>query len=224
MGLESNALRESRFHVLRGIIAQGVWKAELHVLDHAQGILRTHLLHRLWRRPNRHATSDNVRDVLVEFLLIPALRSDLAGIDANDASVELFHARHECIVLCWLVGQQLSIDALFDEPIENAGGVEAKTGSSSDDLVLATILLTLDIGPHNANVVLGVCWRRIQHTGLSKLSLRRALEGQTRSIDWSLATALRSRSSRWRRNRAPRQNVETGRARRTGVKRRDDLL
>merc|ERR1719296_305465 len=124
--LKRHGLARARVDALRRVVAQGVLKAEVHCLNLAQSILGTRLLHRLWCWPNRDLGID-LHHIGIELLLVPTVRCDLPGVDANDDAIPSALVQHldELIVLGRCVEDDRNCNARVDQAVCDGNGVEA---------------------------------------------------------------------------------------------------
>merc|ERR1712217_13888 len=150
--LESNRLGEPVLNLLRRIVSQSVRKAEVHILDFCEGVLRTHKLHVCRSRPDWNLCSDLCHRS-IELLLITTVRGDLPGIDSHHDGIEIWNDFEEAVVLVDVVEQNLHCQARIFQAIGDPDGVEPV---AAGDLVTSTGRVGVNVAPDECDTILGV--------------------------------------------------------------------
>merc|ERR1712217_307656 len=150
--LESNRLGESVLNLLRRIISQSVRKAEVHILDFCEGILRTHELHVCWSWPDWNLCCDLCHRS-IELLLITTVRGDLPGIDSHHDGVKVWNDFKESVVLVDIVKQNLHCQACIFQAVGDPNRVESV---ATGDFVAPTCWMRIHIATDERDTVFRV--------------------------------------------------------------------
>merc|ERR1719433_1034839 len=126
MLLEGNGLGETFLEVVGAVIAERVWKTEIHVFDFGQGVLGSRLLHICRSRPHWDLGRDFCHG-FIELLLISSVSGDLTRIDAHDDGVEVLDYLEEPVMLGYVVENHLHCNSCPPEAVCDSNRVESMT-------------------------------------------------------------------------------------------------
>mmetsp|Transcript_54008 Transcript_54008/g.150844 ORF Transcript_54008/g.150844 Transcript_54008/m.150844 type:complete len:235 (-) Transcript_54008:115-819(-) len=149
-GLERDRLPEACRDLRWMVIPEGVLQADVHVLDHAQRLLRAHLRHYIWRGPHRPSLSQ-LHHRIIELLLAAASRIDLPWVATHHNGIELLENRKELVVLLDAIVHQLATHACINEAIRNRNGIVTMAVA---DLVAAASFLRWHINLNQSRLEL----------------------------------------------------------------------
>jgi len=158
-GLEGHGLLEAVGKLLRRVVRQGVLQTNIERGDLTQGVLGTHELHHVRRRPDLDAQLTHRAHAVVEFALVATIGLDLARVATHNQRVELCGQLEECVMLLVDIVDQLTTHARVDHTVGNGNGVVAVAVGA---LVAAPVGLGAHVDAHERSLETWPCWLRQQ--------------------------------------------------------------